>query len=786
MLLRILLVLAFTVAATASETVAELGRAIRDAGLDSDECYRVRELSFNKQDLKFYFTDGFLIFSKPVNGRRLSAVFSSDVEGGEAEVMLLPPTRSERQSLGSFTGSPNLSEHFRGALFVFTDRTADELMSRAREVGRKTPERGLLLAQQYGSVLRNISDSFQMRLVQDLLNPESETPLFFGAIAGINLGNFDVFYDSDSREQIVVGQLGNRNNVPRYDIWTSFEARNIRNGTAKLPKQPFAITNYRIEAVLDEQLHLTAVTKFQLTPARRMRSFPLELSRRMKLTEVRLNGQTAETFERESLRTNALRGTSDFFLFIAPEALEPGKSYEVEFHHDGDVVFNAGNGVYAVSDRGTWYPHRGADFTLYDLTFRYPKRLTLISTGELMDERTEGDMHVSHRKTSGPVRFAGFNLGTFEKISMKSGPYTIDVYGNRTAEPGLQDRAGLTPPVPPSLRRRNTDILLPEAPPQPLARLVPLAEEVTAAFEYMTKQFGPPPLKTLAVTPIPGAFGQGFPGLVYLSTLTYLAPEQRPLVVREKTRQVFFSDLLAPHEVAHQWWGNVVSGDAYQDSWLMESLANYSALLYLEKRKGVRARDAVLDEFRTRLLGKRADGGTVESLGPITWGPRVESSDGMSARLIVYEKGAWILHMLRLRMGDERFLKMLGEVCRRYQFKALNTDAFRSLAEEFMPPPQRSLENFFENWIYGTGIPTLKVSSSIKGKAPALKVTVTVAQSDVDEDFSVDVPVEVQFGGGPPVVKWVRTASEPVSITIAATRLPTKVSVPSFSVLAKH
>ncbi len=102
-------------------------------------------------------------------------------------------------------------------------------------------------------------------------------------------------------------------------------------------------------------------------------------------------------------------------------------------------------------------------------------------------------------------------------------------------------------------------------------------------LDFMTVQFGPPPLPYLAVTPIPGNFGQGFPGLVYLSTLAYLNPDQRPASLRDSSQETFFSELLEDHETAHQWWGNLVVPAGYQDEWLIESLANYSALLAARK-----------------------------------------------------------------------------------------------------------------------------------------------------------------------------------------------------------
>src|SRR5580704_159943 len=83
----------------AAPPVADLARSIRQAGLDPEECYRVHDLSFQKEDIRMYLTDGYLIFSKPVAGQSRSALFTADVEGGDGEVILLPPYRGERQSL---------------------------------------------------------------------------------------------------------------------------------------------------------------------------------------------------------------------------------------------------------------------------------------------------------------------------------------------------------------------------------------------------------------------------------------------------------------------------------------------------------------------------------------------------------------------------------------------------------------------------------------------------------------------------------------------------------------
>src|ERR1035438_7641431 len=87
-------------------TAADIARAIRENSFDRDECYRVRDLQIVKEDIRIYLSDGHLIFSKPVAGRRMAAVFVADVEGGDGEVLLRPPDVGERRSLAGYIDSP--------------------------------------------------------------------------------------------------------------------------------------------------------------------------------------------------------------------------------------------------------------------------------------------------------------------------------------------------------------------------------------------------------------------------------------------------------------------------------------------------------------------------------------------------------------------------------------------------------------------------------------------------------------------------------------------------------
>jgi hypothetical protein len=419
--------------------------------------------------------------------------------------------------------------------------------------------------------------------------------------------------------------------------------------------------------------------------------------------------------------------------------------------------------------------------------------------GDTVEDRIEGDMRVVRRRTSAPVRFAGFNLGDFVHAKVERGAYVVDVCANRKLEPSLQPRPSVMVPqvLSPTagMPRRRSDpmeaqIPIEPPPPDPLAHLQTLAGEVASAMEFMTARFGPPALPHLTVSPIPGAFGQGFPGLIYLSTLVYLKAIPGARVGNAGASvELFFQDVLQAHETAHQWWGNRVTPATYRDNWLMEALANYSALLYLEKRRGTHSLEVMLVNYRDSLLARNEAGQVVDSAGPIVLGTRLETSQEPRAwRTITYSKGSWIMQMLRGRMGDQRFLALLAEIARRYDRKDITTEEFRLLAAEYLPPKtdDPKLESFFEQWVYGTGIPAIKLAWSVKGTAPNLRLTGTVTQSGVDKSFTASVPVEITIAKGRTVTQWVRSADVPVTFTVALKAAPLKVSLdPHYALLRK-
>ena len=776
---RLVSALAFVAINLCAQTpykAADLGRQVLDASLDPAQCYHVHDLRIHQSDADFYLTDGYLIFGKPVDGVPVSAVFTTEVEGGDAEVVLLPPDRAERRTLAAFTSSPNLNEHFTHALFFFTDGTAQSLAESIRAEGgrEKDPAVGLLMAEKWAPTITAVSGGLETRLVLDLFTPASERRGFFQAtLRGRRLGEFEIVRDEREPEQILAGKITESGPAIQWDTWTRFVARDRRNMPAPAPEEE--ILAYHIDATVDTALSMHCVTRIQVRiTAQSSNVLPFEIDAAMRVVSAKVDGIPVETFRRESPRDGLMQDSGDILFLVVPaQPFEPGSVHEIEIVHEGKVFQDTGNQIYTVRARGTWYPGRGPQFAAYDVTCRYPASLDLISAGAIKEDHTENGVRTTRRVPEGRLRLLGVNLGSYVRHESQQNGITLAVSANRAFEDSLRTvvAAPIVPPVPlragrggPGRGPEPPSIQLAPPPANPAARLDAIFADMQAAIAYFRSKFGDPPLNRIEVSPVTGRFGQGFSGMIYLPTVTYLDPALVSERGGSALDQAFMDELLRAHEIAHQWWGNIVTTDSYHHEWLMESLASYSALMFLESTLGQKAVEKILDYDRAQLLVKGPDGATAESRGPVVEGRRLESSTAPGASdAVIYGKGTWIIHMLRRRLGDTNFLKMLAELRRRYEWKTVTTDDFRQLCAEFLPPgsPDRTLSDFFDQWVYDTGMPTLQLTYSVNGR----KLTGTVTQTDAPDDFSVTVPVEIRSGTAKPIVRQVRSANGPVKFT---------------------
>ena len=161
--------------------------------------------------------------------------------------------------------------------------------------------------------------------------------------------------------------------------------------------------------------------------------------------------------------------------------------------------------------------------------------------------------------------------------------------------------------------------------------------------------------------------GQSWPSLVYLPLSAFLDSTQRLQLMGEISRSLTdFVAEVTPHEVAHQWWGHLVGWATYRDEWISEGFADFSAALYLQLTE--KKPDKFIefwDKSRKTILDRNQYGQRANDAGSLWMGCRLESyKKGRAYSKLAYQKGGYILHMLRQMMrdpqtGDEAFRKMM-------------------------------------------------------------------------------------------------------------------------------
>ncbi len=182
-----------------------------------------------------------------------------------------------------------------------------------------------------------------------------------------------------------------------------------------------------------------------------------------------------------------------------------------------------------------------------------------------------------------------------------------------------------------------------------------------------------------------------------------------------------FSDLAGfflAHETAHQWWGQGTAPANYRERWLSEAWAQYAAALWVRDRLGEGAFRSMMDRMAGWAL-------RYDAAGPIHLGQRLGhlKQDPRLFRAVVYDKGAWVLHMLRGVVGDEAFFRGARAFLGRYRYAKAGTEDLRAALEA---ASGRDLSPYFESWIYGTGLPTLRWSARTERAAGGFRTTFEV------------------------------------------------------------
>jgi hypothetical protein len=763
-------------------------------GIDPDRVFRVRDSSIDRPAIHITLEDGAIGFTKDILGHITGAFFE-----GEGEVLLVPPNNVERKSLSLFTGMAILEERFSTAYFRFNDNTAAEL-----QPGFRAPEDAAGLVARWNDSARNLAQTDAMRLLESFsallptadrtASPSSGTAekqndrFLHARVQGDKLGVFDIFFDATAGEQVEVGQAKTaENGGTYYDVWTSFALEEPGPAAAEKtrhkshpnphPDDPIVLRSYVIDARVKPPKELDAEVFLNLDVKRDTERFLVfELSRFLKIQTVEQDGHAVEFIQNPAVEgTRLARSGNDMVAVILAAPPRKGDKIALRFVYAGEVLAEAGKGLLYVGARGMWYPNRGLAMSDFDLTFHYPPGWTLVATGKptpVPVSKTSPENpndQISRWVSERPLPVAGFDLGKYVRVAVQAGNVSVETYATAVMEKDFPVASRQIDPGPDSTVRKPTQPLTASFIPSPARNAAAVSDLAARAVRYYAARFGPFPYSKLGLTQLPGRASQGWPGLIFLSSYAFLTPEERRDIHMDASREAMDQQVPA-HEVAHQWWGDLITWKTYRDQWFSEGLANYCSLMMLQERNPESFRE-ILETYRNDLVEKDKNGNLPKDAGPVTLGSRLLSShfpEGYEA--ISYGRGTWLFHMLRTMLQDaaprqdsnsseeEPFVRALRRLRQRYAGEAVGTQEILDVFAEDLPPSLRyegkaSLDWFLDGWINGTSLPKLELQG-VKFTAGANSViaTGTIRQKDAEDNLVTSVPIYAVISGKAPTL----------------------------------
>jgi aminopeptidase N len=465
------------------------------------------------------------------------------------------------------------------------------------------------------------------------------------------------------------------------------------------------VTRYKINAELLPDSHsIKAQAAVTFKPLKPTQSAVFEMNGSLTITSVKgPDGKTALQFIQD--KVNELNVKINL-----GQLYQPGAEVTLTFDYSGPLATSEGGPIpdtrlAYIGPEGSylfyasrWFPFHGyaADRAMSEISFTVPSNWMVAghSANPVVPTTNSKDgRKVFTFVETQPVLPGSFAAGQMISRTINSGGMQVDLY----ALPGSE------------------------------GRLQELGAEIAQILQFYNSKFGPYALGSRFVVAeiddetLPSYSGAGIAFFAH-KTLT----SERELPVEEFAR-----------EVAYQWWGQSVGLKSFDDAWLSQGLAQYSSVLYRESRQNAAEFHETLSELIELALA-------FEQESSISRAPAQLNDQSPAYRSIVFYKGAYVYHMLRTTIGDEKFLNLVKSFYQTYKGQNASIDDFETLANK---AAGSNMRGFFAMWVDSTGVPEFKVEYSvIRTKEGQFKVRGTVRQNL--DSFRGPVGIVVESEGG--------------------------------------
>ncbi|HEY1804281.1 MAG TPA: M1 family aminopeptidase [Terracidiphilus sp.] len=741
--------------------------------LPGGEVITVKDLVIKRDAATFTFQNGSFAFYGPVNGKITGAVFI-----GQGHLHITPPAQEERHNLSVLMHSEEFDEDFDRAVLRFTDSAAEEL--RQASTGPGQPDSDFSRdAQDLQTFLRHHAEgshvvstgtayfkrfygNVDLRILEDVLSP-APGGYFMAAIRGHKHARLFFVLDPHGADQVAPEEVAlfywdssdETEAIPLAFHRAAEYADDVARGNEH--NEAYRILHENLDVTIERNGLLSCESTVQVRAEQDgVAVIPLDLYPSLRVSQVTAGDSSPLDWIQEKKDEDP-----DFGVVLATPLNRGGTATFKVTYSGHDVVMNTGNDNYYPVAREDWYPNSSqglGDYATYQMRFHIPKGLQIIATGTRLGDTTEGKFTTSEWTTETPLPVAGFSLGDFKMREAKFGnplsvQLTVDAYANTRPPTEYEALAQQMQDAGESLGSLGTTPMLANE----------LGQGATAAQIY-TNYFGQLPFPHIALMQQSACdYGQSWPMLVYLPICGFFDTTQQHFLGLggENLTDHMYWQVVTPHEVAHQWWGQTVGFRSYRDQWMSEGFADASASIFLQATRS-KPDDFIhfWEEEHRLLTEKNAFGFRPVDVGPLTMGIRLSSPKaGWNIyQDLVYPKGAYILHMIRMMMwspkdGDARFKATMHDFVSTYQLQAATTEDFKAIVEKYMSPEMdlegnHRMDWFFREYVYGTDLPNYHFQGEATPQGDGWSVHIVLAESGVPESFHMMVPIYLELVDG--------------------------------------